>query len=382
MANEHLKASQIPIGKPIDWDVFDRNDNLMIRKGMIVRSHQQVRRLMDQGALRKSGLTKQNDAPEQINDILSPFGDILQLAKLTASVFHKVAHVVPDEALQVPQKIIGLCREIEKLCDYDLDATLGSLHLWHAIPYAISHPMNTAILCFIIATKLNWDDERKMVLMAAALTANVGMFDLQRVLHDQEGDITPAQKDEINQHPLRSAVLLKRWGVTNKLWLETVLQHHERLDGKGYPRKLAADRFIAEARLLGIADRYHALLTPRKDRKAMPPTEALSTLFRERGMEVDAELTREFVSELGIYPPGATVKLKNGELAVVTRRGDGHQRKPEVKSFMSERGVRLPHLKERDPTHAVYEIVGVAKPVDTYRPDMKDLWGYELKRGT
>lgn len=379
MANERLKARQIPIGKPIDWDVFDKNDHLVIRKGMIVRSRRQVMRLIEHGALRKSGLNKQNDAVEQINDVLSPFGDILQLAKLTAAIFHKVTHVVPDDALRVPQKIIGLCREIEKLCDYDLDATLGSIHLWHAIPYTISHPLNTAILCFVIANKLGWEAERKVLLMAAALTANVGMFDLQRVLQAQESEITKAQKDEINQHPLRSAVLLKRWGVSNKLWLETVLQHHERLDGKGYPRKLSADRFITEARLVGIADRYHALLTPRKDRQAMPPTEALSTLFRERGMEVDGDLAREFVAELGIYPPGSTVRLKNGELAVVTRRGHD-QNKPEVKSFVNDRGVRYAHLKERDPSHGFYEIVGIAKPIAKFTPDLKDLWGYQLKR--
>lgn len=68
--------------------------------------------------------------------------------------------------------------------------------------------------------------------MSAALTSNIGLFSLQNELLDHENALTPNEPKEIERHPMLSAVLLKHWGVNDRLWLEIVIQHHEQKKGR------------------------------------------------------------------------------------------------------------------------------------------------------
>ena len=381
MEKQTLAQRDIPLGEAINWDIFDREGRLLLKKGMRLRSAQQISRLLKHGAFRWKDAEVENtpveEAAAEINDVLSPFDNIEQVSRTLAQLIHRIIHTVADPNARIEEKTREATEQLISLCEYDLDATLGAIHLGHEFSYTITHPINTAILCFIVAGQLELDPRRRLSLMAAALTANIGMFSLQNTLLDQEGPLTPEQRKQIEKHPLRSAVLLKHWGVRDRLWLEIVLQHHEQKDGSGYPRKLKDEAFIREARILGLADRYHALLSPRKHRRGLSPTEALSKLFRDRGKEVDEEITLAFIRELGIYPPGTTVRLKNGDTSIVTRRGEDRM-KPLVKSVVNDRGIFYPEPVSRDSAKGLTEITGMCRPIANYEPDFKDLWDYKL----
>lgn len=376
-----INSSDIQVGKPLDWDIYDRNGRLLLKRGMSVQSAKQLTKIMAYGAQRILEDQDQQQEGEEAekSDALSPFDNIAKAVKEIAAVYATILKHVANKDSNIQTRILSLASYLIELCEYDLDATLGAIHLEKQYPYAVIHPINSAILCNVMADLLELDIKKRLSLISAAITANIGMFGLQQKLIAQAGPLSEEQEDKVKKHPLNSAVLLKHWGVNDRLWLEIVMQHHEKHDGTGYPRRLAGNKFIMEARILGIADRYHALLAPREYRKGLLPTQALSQLFKGRGQEVDEGLTVKFVKELGIYPPGTFVRLRNGDTAIVTRRGEDRMR-PVVKSIINERGASYPVPLRRE-THQqllVNEITGMCQPPKKVVPKFSILWDYEL----
>ena len=372
-----LVEKDLPIGKPLEWDVFDRKGRLLLRKGMALQSDKQVSKVLSYAAYRLLEAEEEAAVEPEKNEILSPFDNIDKTVNDIARVYLTILKNVASGSVRIQDQIYSLSQNLIELCEYDVDATLGALHLEKKFQYSILHPVNTAILTNIMTEQLKYDTKKRISIISAALTANIGMFDLQQKLIKQKEPLTEKQQETINKHPVNSAVLLKHWGVSDRLWLEVVLQHHEQKDGSGYPRRLSHEKFIQEARIVGIADRYHALLSPRGYRRGLLPTEALSRLFKERGKEVDEEMTLMFVREVGIYPPGSIVKLKNGDTAIVTRRGEDKM-KPMVKSILNEKGVLLPVPVQRDTGYKLQEITGMSQAMPEFKPNLKALWDYDL----
>lgn len=376
---KELHSGDLTIGEPLEWDIYDRKGRLLLRRGMIVLSEKQLNKIISYGAQRilenENGLETTSD--EEKAEDLSPFANIDKAVKEISRVFSTMLKHVANKDSNILTRVYSLSSYLMELYDYDADAVLGALHLERRYPYAVIHPINTAMLSLVMANQLEYSIEQKLSLVSAALTANLGMFGLQQKLMTQREDLTPEQQDKINKHPISSAVLLKHWGINDKRWLEIVLQHHEKGDGTGYPRRLSGDKFIEEARILGIADRYHALLSPRKYRRGLLPTDALSLMFKGRGAEVDEDLTLLFVKELGIYPPGTFVRMKSGDTGIVTRRGEDRMY-PIVKSILNNRGAKYPMPLVRD-TNAqrLFEITGMCQS-PRYEPNLRALWDYEV----
>ena len=147
------------------------------------------------------------------------------------------------------------------------------------------------------------------------------------------------------------------------------------MNGKGYPRGLALGDISGAARILKLADMYTAMITPRSYRKAMLSKTAMRDIFLKRGSEIDEELAVYIVKELGVYPPGAFVKLQSGELAIVTHRG-GNPKAPTVKAVVGPRGAPFdkPVLRKTDIRE--YEILDVVERDMIVKIDLHKLWGY------
>lgn len=99
--------------------------------------------------------------------------------------------------------------------------------------------------------------------------------------------------------------------------LEAILHHHERIDGSGFPDKLAGDKIHIAARVIAIADRFDNLANPIDYRRALSPSEALSTMWVKEQKLFDHVLLQLFVRAMGVYPPGSIVQLSDGRIAAV-----------------------------------------------------------------
>jgi HD-GYP domain-containing protein (c-di-GMP phosphodiesterase class II) len=227
----------------------------------------------------------------------------------------------PLAAEHFPSSVAAIVTLIQLACQQSAEVALATMLLEIETPYPIRHAVDVAIVAELSLSNLGHPPMQRNSVVAAALTMNLGMHALEVILAEQEGPLTAEQRVAMQAHPQIGRDQLRILGVSDVLWLDCVEQHHEVPDGSGYPRKLNASQIHFEARLLGLADKYCAMLATRSYRRQQLADSAMFSSLNSGAGSLDQKLSLLFLSTLGLYPPGAIVYLINGESAVVVRRG-------------------------------------------------------------
>lgn len=369
-----IQSEELDVGKPLPWDCYDAVGLLLLRKGVIIASQRQLDSLIERGLFAdQAGAKSAAPAPLIPSEKPSPFHIVADIKLRLKLIF---TGIVADQTTDLPGRIIKLCKDLQNLCEMDADAVLGTLHLDHEGRYTIIHPLHVAILCELIAKRKGVAAEPRLSLLAGAITSNIAMIELQDTLQKQETQLTAEQLEAIRLHSLHGVEMLLAAGVQDDVWIKTVLHHHEKLDGSGYPGALRGDDIPLPVRILSLADTYSAMITPRVYRIQILARDALRDIFLKRGAEMDAALAQVFIKEMGVFPPGAFVKLQNGEVAVVVRRGDNAMA-PLVQSLVGPRGAPLPVPLRRDTSKEDFAIREMVCPDKTVPIDPHQLWGYK-----
>lgn len=319
-----ISEDELVVNQPVPWPVYDEFGKLLMAKGSVIRTERQRDILMRVGLYaREVGDDNQEEKipkPVVFNRSVNPFAEFEDLCLRLSELFQYIEKKKNPPEDAVHKRTLGIVTYLQGLVAYDADAMIGAVHLIDSFPYHILHPVQCAVLCEVIALRLEIEQEKKLPMLAAALTSNIAMNAYQVKLHQQRKPLTEQQWSVIEKHPEVSAAMLKSANVKDDYWIKLVRCHHERPDGSGYPRGLKADALPIEAKIIALSDVYCAMVTPRPYREPVSYKATLRELFVERGRSVDERLTTIFVHELGLYPPGVYVKLQNGELAVVVGR--------------------------------------------------------------
>ncbi len=204
----------------------------------------------------------------------------------------------------------SLQARLTALLEADVDGSLYWLFQRAALTstqYSATHATLCACLCRVIAPALGLDAARRDSLALAALTMNLAMAQLQNQLTAQRRPPDTAQRELIARHPALGAQWLVDLGVEDSDWLQAVAQHHAETPGL-LPRALAA------------TDRYAALLSPRQHRSGRCVTDSARHVVVRREAGLDS-VGQALLLALGLCPPGTFVRLEDGRIAVVLRRG-------------------------------------------------------------
>lgn len=368
-----LTGDDVKVGVALPWSTFDKTGRLLLREGAIVTSNNQLNVLLERGMYRQKSPQDADiePPPPATGQKLNPFITLDELLKRSRALLQSI---VAGQAENARQHIEKLCADLNILLDQDTDAALAGMHLDSEGPYSVAHSLYCAMLAGLISRRRDYGQDVRMTLMAAALTSNVGMLDLQEKLVKHDGPLSEETRKEIERHPERSAKLLKAAGIDDGEWLTIVEQHHEKEDGSGYSRGLSGPAIHEGAKIVSVADRYHALISDRAQRSGLAPTESLRKLFvLKEGL--DEASVFALIKELGIFPPGVYVRLFNGEIGMVTRRGqDGVS--PQVSSLIGPRGAPYNKPFARDCGIAQYAIKEMAEPLSIPVSDLYGMWGY------
>lgn len=374
MPGEKLNITDISIGKALPWDVCDSNGILLLQKGTIINSQKQLDGLLQRGIYKQhNNMTNQRTLAtyDEKQPKTSPFIVFQDYMEKLGHLFSCIILRHEDCA----HKLEKFCREFHAFCTENTDALLGCVHLCHNNPYTICHPLHVAALSQIISYRQGYREEKIHSIIAAALLCNISKLELQETLHHQIEPLTDDQACGIKSHPELSAKILKEAGVNDHLCISIVKQHHERPDGSGYPNNLGKEQLVKESQIVNIADRYSAMVSTRNYRKPMTSKETLQEFFLKKEEEFDETLILAFIKELSIFPPGTFVKLKNGEIAIVIKRGIKTMW-PCVASIMGpgEKLYASPLRRDCNNTeHAIEDVYNLKKipPLNLNR-----VWGY------
>ncbi|MCZ2497138.1 hypothetical protein GN316_10240 [Xylophilus sp. Kf1] len=345
---------QVVPGEAIPWDVRTASGELLLARGQLVRDLSMADALQARGAFVDIGLPGQGQG--LADDHEDPQDDTLpnQWVTLEARL---------GGLLRSPAEGLFLARLRQTLASVVATAQQHSDELVYLIlrhdhrrlqNYGVAHALHCAALCALLAHRMGWSGSRCVSLVGAALTMNISIVELQGRLAANGDTPSGAEREQIDDHPLASARMLRAAGLIDTEWLAAVEQHHEVNGGDGYPRRVDGPTDMSQ--LLRLVDIFTAKHSPRTGRGPLPAHQAARELFLQSRNDPFANI---LIKELGIYPPGCFVLLASGETAVVTHVGET-ARTPQVAVIVNRAGEALMQPLRRNtalPLHAIVKTV-------------------------
>lgn len=352
---------------------------MLLRQGIIITLPSQAERLVEKNAVRDYGRAVKTAAnaprapsqeenpvegaknsPHKIHYLEEKQPVFELVGSLTLNLKHILTTAIKvPEQIDLPVRINKLAADLQSLCQADLDGALAAAHLDYFNPYLVVHQVMGAILTEIIAEHKGLSIEERLPFVCAALTRDIGQITLQSEIDRCNGPLPESLKAAMQEHPFKSKEILVHAGVTEAAWLDAVWQHHERLDGSGYPQKLSGDAVGLGARILMIADSYSAMTKPRPYRnKALHAQNVLREIYLEKDVRMDGELAQGLIKEIGMLPPGTIVRLKSGEVAAIKSRAMKAD-DATVFCLYNPKGMPIMSPIRRQTSNPEYEITGI-----------------------
>jgi HD-GYP domain-containing protein (c-di-GMP phosphodiesterase class II) len=199
-----------------------------------------------------------------------------------------------------------------------------------------THAVNVCVLSLVVATIEGLGDDIS-ALGVGALLHDIGETRLPRTLLRKINNFTDAESDLLKQHPTLGAALLAQSKDIPAPAQRIVLDHHERIDGSGYPSG-EVDLGVY-SQLVALTDSYDDMLSGR-NQAALQPTEVLRQLYLQANTgSVDRDLVEKVIRGLGVYPIGSVVELNTGERGVVVATNRSAALKPTVRIILSRSGM-------------------------------------------
>ncbi len=202
--------------------------------------------------------------------------------------------------------------------------------------YLSAHAARVAILmcCFAMYLRMSKDECIKLCMLG--LLYDIGLLDLDISMLDKNEKLAIEEALEVQQHVQKSMDLLSGLGLDREFML-AVEQHHERLDGSGYPNSVEGSQIHKYSRMLALVDAFDSLTSKRPYRNKSTAVAALKVL-NDNNNGYDKKLALKFVRCLGVYPTGSLVLLSDNTIAIVVEQHHREANKPLVKPFYTTLG--------------------------------------------
>lgn len=243
--------------------------------------------------------------------------------------------------------------------DRNPDALLCLTKIREKDDYLLEHSLNVAILLANFGKYLGMSEEEVQDLSYAGFLHDLGKIKIPDEILHKPGRLTESEMEVMKGHVKHGVDYLETMNIAAPL-VQAISEHHERLDGLGYPAGKHGDAISKAGRMLAIADMYDALTADRVYKPGMSSQKAFSILMSDAPFRLDKALVQQFIMCLGVYPVGSLVLLSNERLAMVLEQKDSPLT-PLVKVFYSVRNSH--YLTPRDIDLSVDKTVSIVKAV-------------------
>jgi len=266
-----------------------------------------------------------------------------------------------------------LASRIEGSVSRNPTALVSLARLKTADSYTYLHSVAVAGLMVAVARELRLPAAEQERAALAGLLHDVGKALVPLEILNKPGKLLDAEFDLMRGHPAHGERLLRDAGIDDPDVLDVVRHHHERIDGAGYPDRLADAGLSLLTRASAVCDVYDAITSNRPYKAGWDPAESLRRMASWDG-HFDPDVLKALVRVLGIFPVGSLVRLESGHLAVVTAPGAHPLAPPHVRVFYSTRSRQQVLRRDLDLATGADRIVGIESPQRWGFRDLEKLW--------
>lgn len=250
-------------------------------------------------------------------------------------------------------------REVMQMIMDDLsenqDAMIMLMNLHTVDHYLYSHSLNVCIYSTLLGMAKGYNREQLVTLGLGAMLHDIGKTQISMQVLLKPGMLSDLEYDEMKRHAERGFYLLKDEPNIPLLAAHCAYQHHERLNGSGYPRGIKGNEIHEFAKWIGIVDSYDAMTSRRVYRDAMLPHQAVEALYSGSNTLYETSMLELFRDKVVIYPIGLSVTLNTGESAIVVDINSSCVHRPIVRIITDEAGVdiKVPFEVDLSKNHSI-----------------------------
>ncbi|MBO2643337.1 HD-GYP domain-containing protein [Shewanella algae] len=343
-----LPITQLGIGMYVS--AIENNGQLAVANAGQIRSRQAITKLSNSGirfvwvdverSSDNCGLKKQRPAfnhhprKTSVNHQLA-IGQAKQLLTEAKGLVRKVlSETFEGKAIEV-EPFAALADNMIESVMLDSDAMKCVSALRSKDAYLLEHSVNVAFLLITFGKYLKLDREMLRQLAIGGILHDIGKIKVDNKILHKPGKLTPEEFEHMKLHQAYAIEIMEQAKGLSQVSKDVCLMHHEKLDGRGYPRGLKGDALPLHGRMSCIVDIYDALTATRCYKEAMSPAAAFKILLSLTPFHLDESLVYEFIRCIGVYPVGSLVQLSDGRVGIVWESKDRDVLHPIVKCFYS-----------------------------------------------
>ena len=267
--------------------------------------------------------------------------------------------------------------EMSKFFLQDTESTLHLMNLASTEESIYYHSLNVTVLAMMLAKECGVGAESMKALGMGSLFHDIGKSRIEKkILRKNKSSLTKPEIKLIMLHPRYGIEILGKNESFPKEALPIIYQHHERMNSRGYPEGIVADKISKLTRIVSICDVYDNHCNHVDTSRSLTPYQALSYMFTKQKALFDQNMLAMFIRCMGIYPPGTVVQLSNGSIGMVISVNPKNQLWPSIVIYDPEipkkEALILDLEEEPDikveksirPAHLPKEIFRILEPQD------------------
>ena len=197
------------------------------------------------------------------------------------------------------------------------NALLWMSRIQHDNAYIVKHGLSVSILAMVFGRSLNFTESELDALGLCGLLHDIGKIKIPLSIRNKQDALSLDELRLVKQHTIDGYKMLRDSKMQFAKLIDVTLNHHERPDGKGYPRNLKSHEISDYAKIIAIVEAYDAMTSDRNYAEIKGPSDAHKEVYGNLGKQFDEEYALQFMQAIGPYPPGTVVELRNGMVGIV-----------------------------------------------------------------